>query len=302
MQISDETRTILLCCTHLGMKVREKPFALREWESIVWKLEQNGMAYGMLPLFDEADMKRAGLSKQESKRIFRLLKNRDLDGCLREYKQRMNMHIIGQGDRHYPTALHRKRELNAPPLFYAVGNLDLLTAYDERIAIVGKRDCHVDAESICAHLVRRFASPTTCFVSGGARGIDRLAQHAVSRMEGNMMIIVPYGLNEKTIADLSADQNGNYLLLSAEEPRAVFQKHAALQRNAWIYALSNRAFIVESASGSGGTWHGAKQAIQNHWTDVWVWNEPTFEGNQRLLRMGAEPIDYQNGQFAAEEK
>lgn len=292
MYISDETKAMLLFCTRLGLKNHEKLFSPNEWQILTQKLSKKGMSCGMLPLFDGYDMRQAELSASEIERIVRLREGRNLSYILQAYEQQIDLHIIGQCDRHYPTAFREQLKTKAPVLLYAVGNMELLIHYEDKIAMVGRRRCHIRTPEICAALVETFSSPHSCFISGGAKGVDQLTQQSVSDRNGNIIIILPHGLNKEAVENIAGRQKGKYLLLSAEEPNAEFQAYRALRRNTLIYALSQRAIVVEAGAGSGGTWRGAKDAIQNHWTDVLVWNEPDYEGNQRLCRMGAEPIYY----------
>lgn len=43
-----------------------------------------------------------------------------------------------------------------------------------------------------------------------------------------------------------------------------------MQRNKYIYCLSDAAVVVHSSRNKGGTWHGAVESLKNEWTPLWV--------------------------------
>ena len=58
-------------------------------------------------------------------------------------------------------------------------------------------------------------------------------------------------------------------------------------RNKIVYALSDVAVVVSSASGSGGTWAGAIEAIKGGWVPVFVRDgEGVPVGNLDLIANG----------------
>lgn len=62
-------------------------------------------------------------------------------------------------------------------------------------------------------------------------------------------------------------------------------------RNKIVYALSDVAVVVSSATGSGGTWTGAIEAIKGGWIPVLVRDSPdTPDGNRALIAKGGVPL------------
>ena len=58
-----------------------------------------------------------------------------------------------------------------------------------------------------------------------------------------------------------------------------------------VYALSQVTFVVASDDGTGGTWAGAKEALDRGYAPVAVWmGEGAQDGNHALVRRGATPI------------
>jgi len=79
----------------------------------------------------------------------------------------------------------------------------------------------------------------------------------------------------------------NLVLLSPFYPEAGFHAGNAMQRNKYIYCLSDAAIAVHSGT-SGGTWTGVLENIKNGWVPMWV--KPTDDpdaGNETLVQKGA---------------
>ena len=90
---------------------------------------------------------------------------------------------------------------------------------------------------------------------------------------------------------IKAIRNGNALLLSVAKPNAGFNVGMAMQRNRYIYALSEATAIVKSDLDKGGTWAGAIDNLKNKVTDSYIWNNTKYPGNKELINRGIIPID-----------
>ncbi len=74
-------------------------------------------------------------------------------------------------------------------------------------------------------------------------------------------------------------------------PDTPFQAGNAMGRNKIIYALSRVTFVASSDKGSGGTWAGAKEALDKRYAPVAVWaGKGARDGNEELARRGATPV------------
>jgi len=81
------------------------------------------------------------------------------------------------------------------------------------------------------------------------------------------------------------------VLVSPYHPAAGFSAGAAMARNKLIYALADVAVVVSSASGTGGTWEGATEAIKAGWVPVLVRDDDSVpDGNRELIRRGAHAL------------
>lgn len=156
--------------------------------------------------------------------------------------------LVIEGNPDYPTALTDIAD--APPLFWALGNRDLLMR--PMVALVGARN----ASSLGTRMAKRLAKDLTeagyVVVSGLARGIDTAAHHGalaggtIAVQAGGVDVIYP-AENTQLANDIA--KTG---LRVSEMPMGL-QPHARHfpARNRIISGLSQAVVVVEAAAKSG---------------------------------------------------
>ena len=162
------------------------------------------------------------------------------------------------------------------------------------IAIVGSRDADEAAVGIHRAAGQAVARGGATVVSGRREGIDvdrdacRLWRRAVMSSA-----CCPEGVERRLRdgATRAAVASGQAVLVSPYHPTAAFSAGAAMGRNKIIYALSDMAVVVSTASGSGGTWAGAIEAIEGGWVPVLVRDDPTRRrATADLIAKGGVPL------------
>lgn len=195
-------------------------------------------------------------------------------------------------DEGYPERLKAKLGRLAPPVLYHAGELSLLNGGG--VAIVGSREIDDAVLKFADRLALRCAADGLTIVSGGARGVDSIAENAAHRAGGSAVVVVADSLEKKIRQKETRDAilRGQAVILSAFRPDMPFQAFAAMERNKYIYAFADWAVVVSSDSGRGGTWAGATENLKHGWTPLFARSaEGVPEGNRRLLDgMGALPI------------
>lgn len=94
--------------------------------------------------------------------------------------------------------------------------------------------------------------------------------------------------------------DGELCIASPYAPGAPFTAGDAMGRNKIVCALSRVTFVVASDNGSGGTWGGAKEALDRGFGQVAVWaGEGAKDGNAALIRRGATPVTELTAMFTA---
>ena len=79
--------------------------------------------------------------------------------------------------------------------------------------------------------------------------------------------------------------------MSAVNPDAKFSVYSAMDRNKYIYALSQYTVAVSSSLNKGGTWTGALENIKKNWVPLFIRDgEKVPQGNKKLIELGGKPI------------
>jgi predicted Rossmann fold nucleotide-binding protein DprA/Smf involved in DNA uptake len=287
--LSADTEIVLLLCGRFGGE-REEPFqplSAREYgEFAKWLkgrscrpadlLADEGLA--QLPFLHEA--------KLERKRVEFLLGRGTALALAMERWSRGGLWVISRGDPEYPARLKQQMKHAAPPLLYGAGEKSLLDAGG--LAIIGSRDATEAALGFTRALAARCARERVTVVSGGARGVDAAAMQGATEASGNSIGVLASDLLKMSVnrQNRIGLQEGRLVLVSPFYPEAGFNAGNAMARNKYIYALSDRALVIDSALGSGGTWAGALEDLQHKWVPLYVRSPGDSPGNASLIDKG----------------
>ncbi|MDD2219256.1 MAG: DNA-processing protein DprA [Desulfoplanes sp.] len=199
--------------------------------------------------------------------------------------------VVSRSDPGYPSYLVSRFRDQAPPVFYGCGDIGLLA--QRGLAVVGSR--HVD-EALMAYtrdVGALAASAGRSIVSGGAKGVDQASMFGALDAGGRVIGVLANGLErastDRTYRD--ALMQGRLVLVSPFDPRAGFNVGNAMQRNKFIYGLSDAAFVVNVEYNKGGTWNGAREQLKKFQVvPVYVRTKPQCgQGASALLALGALP-------------
>ena len=199
--------------------------------------------------------------------------------------------LISAIDHRFPGGLRERLGTACPPFLLVAGPIDWLSR--PGLGIVGSRDAAdeaLDATRRAAELAVEAGWPV---VSGLARGVDQVAMAAALDAGGVVVGVPAEGISR---AARSAEVRrrvhaGELCIASPYAPDAPFRAGNAMGRNKIVYALSQVTFVVSSDENSGGTWAGAKEALDRRFAPVAVWaGAGAKDGNHALVRRGAAPI------------
>lgn len=283
---------ITIFCSSLCEPPNAKTLTPAEWSWLAAQLRKQGLEPEALLNFSEGDFhKRLGMDDAQTQRLLRLLdRSGSLTFEINKYENR-GIQILTRADEHYPKQLKEKlRGSGCPPLFYYAGDLSLLNK--KAVGYVGSR--HIDEED--ADFARLTLHKTLdngfCTVSGGARGIDTVAESETIQKGGESIVYLADSMMRriKNPDVLRAIQDQQLLLLSVVRPTAGFSVGSAMMRNRYIYAQSVGTVVIRSDLGKGGTWSGATENIKNAWCETFCWQNESYAGNMELIRWGATPI------------
>lgn len=293
--LSADTEVVLLLCGRFGGERQElfQPLSTSEYGEIAQWL--NGCGIRPADLMTDAGkthLQTVYEAKLERKRVDFLLGRGTAMALALERWSRGGLWVISRGDAEYPKRLKRQLKKMAPPLLYGAGKKELLEIGG--LAIVGSRDATERALEFTREIAAKCAQEGMAVVSGGARGVDAAAMQGSSEAGGYTIGVLPNDLLKTSInrQNRLGLQDGRLVLVSPFYPEAGFNGGNAMARNKYIYALSDRALVIDSALGSGGTWTGALEDLRYQWVPLYVRSSGDGAGNAALLKKGAVAFDF----------
>lgn len=168
--------------------------------------------------------------------------------------QKIGVKIISFQDEIYPESL---KQLNdAPPVLYALGNIDLLK-HPVAVAIVGARNASIAGRKMASHIAYDLTERDVLVVSGMARGIDSAAHKGAlyaKNRQGPTIAVLGTGVDEiypPENADIYHQIAAQGLLISEFPLQTAAQMSNFPRRNRLIAALSAGTLVVEASMHSG---------------------------------------------------
>ncbi len=222
-------------------------------------------------------------------RVARLLGRGFLLSQAVERWQARTIWVLAREDDRYPSRLKDRLAQNAPAVLYGCGDATILEAGG--LAVVGSRDVNDELVEYTENVGRRAAQAQRPVISGGARGIDQAAMRGALQEDGRVVGVLADSLERVALTRENRDvlMDGRLVLISAFDPSAGFNVGQAMQRNKYIYALSDAALVVSSDYGKGGTWSGAIEQLDKlKLVPVYVRHcEDNGKGIEALVQKGA---------------
>lgn len=180
----------------------------------------------------------------------------------------------------YPAGWRRSLGAGAPPAVWSVGVGAAGVPAENRLegvtAVVGGRTVsgrHLDWATAVGRAV---AESGQRLVSGRAVGVDQRGMSGFAAAGGSGGLeILPHGLGrvmggEPFIRREEECNEDSPELLSVAGWGDGFSTASAMERNALIYALADRAVVIGPRWRQGGTWHGAVDALRRRLCRVYV--------------------------------
>ena len=290
--MTQNSNAIITLCSHLCVGDDVIPLEPKEWSELAAKL----MKLGLQPqnIFDfsvDEICEKLMVSKEYSERIMRLSdRNASLMFEISEYEN-MGIKIVTRADKQYPQKLKLVLGNGCPPLFYYAGDLNLLGR--EYIGYVGSRSINEDDEAFVKMMVGKTTSKGYGVVSGGAKGIDAIAEEESLKLGAPTIAYLADSMLTKMKKShiIRGIGNKQLLLLSVVKPNAPFNTGVAMMRNKYIYAQSKATMVVKSELNKGGTWAGATENLKHGWCKQLCRNKDEYPGNTALIQQGSVAVD-----------
>ena len=294
-KLSPDTQAIVLLCSSLGKsRATEAPLKQLEYHQLAQLLHNHQMRPADLLQPNGLDRLQdiGGELRFDLERIKRLLDRGAALALAVESWTNKGLWLLSRSDTHYPQLIKTRLGREAPPIFYGVGNRDLLTYGG--LAIVGSRNADQAAVDATQTIASLCAAQGIQVISGAARGVDSEAMQAALAAGGTVVGILADSLMKAAVAGKyrHALRDQTLVLLSAYSPDAGFSVASAMHRNKYIYTISDYALVISTSIEQGGTWAGAVENLTNGWVPLFVrMGTAVPEGNYQLAAMGAFTLD-----------
>lgn len=199
------------------------------------------------------------------------------------------IYITTKYEENYPKCLITSLKKRAPLFLYYVGDLSIAA---NMVSIVGPQQLERKLNSFTKNLVTKIYDEEKTLVSSGLKGIDSYALKIHLQLGGKAVCFVSDHMFDKKKTYSKYIKEGRLLLMSAVDPFAYFNVTNALDRNIYVCGLSDFQFITATHINSGGVWFTTIQNLHYHWTKQLVLDDDRYNGNIRLLEMGAIKVSY----------
>lgn len=297
--LSADTEVVLLLCGRFGGERQEpfQPLSTRDYGAFAKWLNVRGLRPAdLMTEVGKVQLSAVHEAKLERKRIDFLLERGTAMALALERWSRGGLWVISRGDAEFPKRLKRQLKHAAPPLLYGAGKKELLDIGG--LAIIGSRDATEQALEFTREVAALCAKEGLGVVSGGARGVDAAAMQGSSEAGGYTIGVLANDLLKTSVnrQNRLGLQEGRLVLVSPFYPEAGFNAGNAMGRNKYIYALSDRALVIDSALGKGGTWEGALEVLEQKWVPLYVRTPGNGPGNAALVETGGIAFTLTPGQ------
>ena len=291
MHSDTRTQATMLLTATLGRSdwSGAKPLSIREWARFAAWLKDHGLEPASLLKCDLPSVLSGWADGSITvARLEELLGRGGALGLALERWQRAGLWVMTRSDPEYPRRLKERLRQGSPPVLYGCGDRTLL---DRRgIAVVGSRDASEGDLAFAERLGSDAARQGLAVVSGGARGVDQRAMLGALENEGVAVGVLADSLLRSTTSAKYRKHvvSGRLVLISPFNPEARFNVGNAMNRNRYVYCLSDAAVVIGSKTGKGGTWSGAIEDLEAGWVPLWVKRSlDAGSGNPELVARGA---------------
>ena len=288
--LTDSSKAVIALASRLGDSQRPS-LSPTEWDRFSTVLADQQL--DVSTVFDDGFSAESlpGLTEKISTKINTLLRTAGAATVEAADLGRFGISAITIVDDAYPDAFTQRLGNLAPPVIYAVGNLDLLSG--DGVGIVGSRNVTEEGKAAAEEIAREAVRNGRSVISGGARGVDSFAMNAAFEAGGTVVGVLADSLQVRIrkSGTLQAIDEGTVCLVSQQIPSAGFTPYAAMARNKLIYALSEVTVVVATDLENGGTWSGATEALKKKNGRVAVWtSDGAGPGNNALVNLGGSPL------------
>ena len=289
MAFSDSAKAVIALTTTLGAG-KTPPLSPAEWHQFSTAL----VAAGLLPrdvFAPDFDPALPGVPADLANSVRQLLVSAAAATVAAADLENKGIWTLTITDIEYPPLLTERLGQRTPPVIFGVGPTTLLTR--RGIGIVGSPNVSEDGAEVAGDLARAAVVAGHTVVSGGGRGVDKVALNTALSNGGKALAMIADSLQARIRSPdlLRAVASGNTTIVTQQAPGTGGTPESEIARSKLIYAMSDVTVIVASDLESGATWTGATETLATRNGLVAAWCGPgEGPGNGRLVELGAVAI------------
>lgn len=290
MSVSPNTQAVLLLTAHFSRAREEavKPLTPKEWGRFALWLKEKSLFPEQLMTGRLGELLNGWSDKAITpERVEGLMDRGSALALAMEKWLRAGLWVMTRSDPDYPTRFKQRLRTDSPALVFGCGNRALLNGGG--LAVIGSRNAAEKDLAYSRNLGALAAGNGYSIVSGGARGVDEASMLGALEAEGTVIGVLADSLLRacSTSKYRKYLMENNLVLISTFYPEAGFNAGNAMQRNKYIYCLSDAAMVVHSGE-KGGTWSGALENVKKQWVPLWVKRTADPKaGNAAIVKAGA---------------
>ena len=289
LTLSLDSIALLLYCSELYFS-EEEPLNEKEWDDLEKKIKKSSLKRpaGLLGLDHESIMKLVGIEEKLALKLEKMnhMLN-DLMAALFKL-EKSEIGIITKYEEEYPVNLKNKLKKKYPMILYYIGNYELLKT--PMVYLTGPIKINEKMNNNTKKIVHRMVDEGYTLITSNTRGCEGTALKEQLKSGGKVVEFSCENILTSKKQHAKAIKAGEMLILTARHPFATFDLIKAIDRNQYIYTLSEMGIIVYSSINSGATWLSAIMNINNKYTKLAAVVDDEFYGNARLIELGAYPI------------
>lgn len=292
--INSDSYAVILLCSDIALQGRtEKPFTLKQWEYLSRKLLDCSLRPSIFLEKETHEWsKELQLTLDETKRIEGLISRGAQVGLELERLNRSGIWVTTRAETTFPLRYKKTLRNQAPIVLYGSGDIKQIN--QGGVAIVGSRDIGEEGVHFTEKLAKRLADEGVTVISGGSRGVDRVAENTALSQGGKVVSVLSDGLEnvirKKEIRDRIL--KNQLVVVSAFHPGARFRGYAAMERNKHIYGLADYSVVVAASNEKSGTWAGASENLKHAWVPLFVRQTSNpLPGNESIIKLGGVPVE-----------
>ena len=277
MSEQQKTQSILLLTAHFSDSSNQtvNPLTLNEWGRFAdWLMKRDLHPWDLMTGDIDGYLQEWSDKSVTIQRLKRLLERRPTLTLAMEKWKGAGLWVLTRKD--YPKRFKQRLRTAAPTFIVGCGSKALFK--DGGLAVIGSRNAAEEDLAYSSGIGAMAAGNGLTLVSGGARGVDESAMLGALANGGNVIGVLADNLLRTSTSEKYRKHimEERLVLITASNPEAGFSVGQAMQRNKYIYCLSDAAFVVHSGK-KGGTWQGAQENLKKNWVPLWV--RPTADGN-----------------------